>query len=141
MAKRLVPEFSEKKLKELSERIRPVARFQSDPQTQKLMLFPEGALYWTEPIDSASPVCFRILRPQGKAEDIEEFAGIETYHESPEGFFRPTIREILAQIPEEFSKTSVAFELKTITRWKRVGDKTYFVAAVMLYRNAADQKK
>lgn len=52
--------------------------------------------------------------PGGMAEGIEQYAHIITYHTfGAPSLFKPSVAEVLAQIPEALIETTVAFELRT----------------------------
>lgn len=121
-------EKNKEELKILSGKINPVIK-------------KDGYLYYIEPVDLQrmsflwSPVFTE------KALNIKVFCRIITYHSfSFHGFFKPTISEVLSQIPDEHIKNTVAFETigphdtSDLNNHKEAINDNYHVAITNLYK-------
>ena len=104
-----IPKISDERLHELHARIKPVVR---GAATKKgAVRHGGGDLYFIQDVDlrgiafTWDPV---LTQP---AEGLKELARIETYHTCGYyGFFKPSIAEVLAQIPSKYLDHCVAYE-------------------------------
>jgi hypothetical protein len=70
----------------------------------------------------------------GRTSDLGYFASISTYHTfGYQGFFKPSVAEVLAQIPEDLLGQTVAFEVLGPSRATADG---YHVATTRLYERS-----
>ena len=104
--------MSDVQLHKLSERIRPVKYFRSFSQ--------KTGLHFIEMKPPRAPDKHLIVPfledalPAAKADGLRVLADITTYHIFARGhhaYFKPTISEVLRQIPEEYLDKVVAFEI------------------------------
>lgn len=96
-----IPQITDEKLGELFERIKPVADFG----------FFLGLRY-IRPVDLRGTAYTWDTRPAKKIRGLKLLCTIKTYHEYDYyGLFKPSIAEVLAQIPEEHLNTVVAFQI------------------------------
>lgn len=95
-----IPEITDEELDTLSARIKPVVNFS---KKGKCFIKPVGlrtVAYTWEP------------KPDKKAKDLKPLRDIRTYHTyGYYGFFKPSIAEVIAQIPKELLDQVVAFEI------------------------------
>ena len=137
-----IPPLSNKKLEERFENIKPVLRFLEKESGEKYRSLDEGKLYYIEDVNLRN-MSFRWF-PKAKkiASDInqEHYKIINTLHESLfSSLFEPTIKEVLAQIPEEDLEKTVAFETipfsyeKTRENFFEFCGQGYIVAKTKLY--------
>jgi len=100
-----IPEITDERLNELAARIKPVHNFgkrrgRCYVKPMKRGDYLRGVAYTWEP------------RPADKVEDLRPISDIRTYHTfGYYGFFKPSIAEVLAQIPPEVIDQVVAFEI------------------------------
>ena len=95
-----VPEMSEQRLLELVERIKPVMTFKD-----------EGCCY-IKPVDPLSEAYMWDAEPAGRAVGLKALCDITTYH--PYGYygsFKPSVAQVILQIPPEHQDKVVAFEI------------------------------
>lgn len=95
-----VPEISERRILELAERIKPVVTFEQ-----------EGRCY-IKPVDLFSESYTWDPEPASKANGLKLLCDITTYH--PYGYygsFKPSIAQVILQIPSEHLDKVVAFEI------------------------------
>jgi hypothetical protein len=95
-----IPEVSEDRIKELARRIKPIVEFRGQGKCyiESVNLF--DTAYTCDP------------KSTGRAQDIKPLRDIRTYHKySFALFFKPSIAEVLAQIPEECLDRVIAFEI------------------------------
>lgn len=124
-----IPEVPQERIKELAERIRPVVEFAR-----------KGKCY-IEPVD-----LFRIAytwdpKSADKAKGLKPLCDITTHHTfGYHGFFKPSIAEVLAQIPAEHLDKVVAFEIvegpetaDDLDREREALNAGYHVATTRLY--------
>ncbi len=107
-----IPEMSETELHKLSEQVRPVKDFRSFSQKTGLH-FIEMKPLDTPDLHLSVPF-LENARPATKADGLRVLADITTYHIFARGhhaYFKPTISEVLRQIPEEYLDRVVAFEI------------------------------
>lgn len=94
-----VPEINDTKLNSLCERILPVVR-------------KNGALYYIEPVDPRKTSYIWSPTITTEATGLKEFIKINTIHKcSYYGFFKPSVAEVLAQIPDDILDKICAFEI------------------------------
>jgi hypothetical protein len=95
-----VPEMSDLRILELAQRIKPVVTFEE-----------EGCCY-IKPVDMFSESFTWDPEPASKATGLKLLCDITTYH--PYGYygsFKPSIAQVLLQIPSEHLGKVVAFEI------------------------------
>jgi hypothetical protein len=108
-AKALVPKISDTKLKKLAKRIRPVVRFAEGAKGK--FPDPRGVLYYIKPVHLRTGAFTWAPKPGRKAGKLRLVDTIQTYHEyGAPSLFKPSVAEVLAQIPEKHLKNIVAFE-------------------------------
>ena len=108
-----IPEISDERLETLAARIKPVIRFQATTagRFESIDRNPEGKPFYIEPVDFRRTAFTWDPKPTVEAEDIVPYKTIETFHTyGAPVFFKPSIAEVLAQIPEEDLERAVAFE-------------------------------
>lgn len=109
-----IPEISDEKLESLMEKIKPVIRYSRRiTGAFKLVKHSEGDLYFIEPVDPREIAFTWEPKPTKFARNVnpEPYKSIGTYHNyGAPVLFKPSIAEVLAQIPEEDIKRCVAFE-------------------------------
>ena len=95
-----IPEITDERLDELFDRIKPVVKF-------KLR-----GLCYIQPVDLRSIAYTWSPKSAGKAPKLEPICDITTYHSyGSYNLFKPSIAEVLAQIPDEHLENVVAFEI------------------------------
>lgn len=127
------PKISNKRLAELRERIRPVARFVREKDG--LSLNENGFLYYL--LVSAHPkneTFFMEMLAGEKCKGLKPFTKIETHHTTGGFFFKPSEAEILAQIPEGLLDTVVAYEVVGYSLDRPDGWADDSIAILQLYR-------
>lgn len=93
-----VPKITEERLAELLPRIRPVVR-------------KDGGLWYIKPVDPRRIAFLWDPTLDAKVEDLKELRGIHTFHDyGHPSLFKPSIAEVLAQIPADIVDETVAFE-------------------------------
>jgi hypothetical protein len=124
-----IPKVPEKTIRELAKRIRPVMRFarvtpklaKDDDVTLKLdrkgklVLDDRGSFYYLKPIPLFTTAFTwpGTPKPDLRAPRLQKIRTITTYHTwAYYGFFKPTISEVLSQIPEDIIDQVIAFELE-----------------------------
>lgn len=128
-----IPDVPEHRIHELARRIKPVVEFQR-----------KGKCY-IKPVDLFKIAYTWDPKPAGKAKGLRKLRDITTYHTySYYGFFKPSIAEVLAQIPEEHVNEVVAFEIvgspesaDDLNREREAIDAGYHVAVTTLYGRVA----
>lgn len=115
-----IPEISDAKLEELYKRIKPVVKR-------------KGKLYYIKDEDPRKVAFTWDPKLKNKAKKLEKLCNITTYHTyGYYGFFKPSIAEVIAQIPKYYLDKTVAFETLTdLTVENIVGD--YHVTTTTLY--------
>lgn len=118
-----IPEISGKKVKELYERIKPVVRYiKTNPtcsecghvEKQTYETDPRGKLYYIKDVNPQNVAFTWDPEPTRIAKGLRKLEDIVTYHSyAYYGFFKPSIAEVLAQIPEKYLSRVVAFETST----------------------------
>lgn len=105
-----IPEVPKGRVQELAERIKPVVRFALGEKG--LFRSSEGHLYYIKPVDLFGIAYMWSPKPEEKVVGLKPLCDITTYHiYAYYGFFKPTIAEVLAQIPAEYLDKVVAFEI------------------------------
>lgn len=125
-----IPEISDEKLEGLSAHIKPLVRrgdqlfFIEDPDPRNV------AFPWSPVLKEA-------------AEDLEVLSILPTLHSfGYHGLFKPSVAEVLAQIPDELLEEAIAFEVhapQNTTDLSRQWDAVnsgYHVAATTVYRQS-----
>jgi hypothetical protein len=105
-----IPAISNERLAELGARIKPVIRF----ATGERGLFQDrhGVAYFIEDVDPRRTAFTWDPKPTTPAEDLRTVTEVITYHTwAYYGFFKPSIAEVLAQIPGELVDRVTAFEI------------------------------
>ncbi|HXB12309.1 MAG TPA: hypothetical protein VNZ45_10005 [Bacteroidia bacterium] len=122
-----IPSISDDRLAELAHKIRPVYHDK------------DGKLMWRKPCDLKRIAFTWNLEPDGEATGLERMnAVLLTFHEyGHPSLFKPSIKEVLAQIPEYYIKDVVAFELTGPEDSPEALNAGYHVGKVVLY----EQKK
>jgi hypothetical protein len=124
-----IPEISDERLAELSERIKPLVRNG------------DGELCYIRPVDLRGTAYTWSPKIIEKAGEMNVITDITTYHTyGYYGFFKPSIGEVLAQIPAEYVDRVVAFEIikspetaDDLNREKAALNAGYHVATTRLY--------
>ena len=121
-----IPEISDRQLNKMLKVIKPVVRFElEDWETGKIKLDKEGepkrastgttwwGLFDIEPVDPRGIAYTWEPKPVGKwRHDISCFDIIRTYHRCGHpSLFKPSIAEVLAQIPKDIVDKTIAFEI------------------------------
>jgi len=92
--------MSEQRLLELVERIKPVVTFKD-----------EGCCY-IKPVDPLSEAYMWDAEPDGRAVGLKALCDITTYHPYDYyGSFKPSVAQVILQIPPEYQDKVVAFEI------------------------------
>jgi hypothetical protein len=103
-----IPPITDERIKELLARIKPVITKDGIKRYIKLCHPRNEAYTWD-------------AKPTDEAEGITPIIQIKTYHTfGYHGFFKPSLAEVLAQIPEEHIERCAAFEI--VERPKRAED-------------------
>lgn len=108
-----IPKISDERLYELYSKIKPVVRYTTEQRKGQLEYEKDdcGEPYYIEDVDLRSQAFTWDPAPAKRAGGLEEIAKIETYHTyAYYGFFKPTIAEVLSQIPEQYIDKVTAFE-------------------------------
>lgn len=95
-----IPKVSVEVITELAKRIKPV------------VLFEKKGICYIKPVDLFKVAFLWDTKPAKKATGLRALCEIITYHEfGYHGFFKPSIAEVLAQIPKEHLDKVTAFEI------------------------------
>jgi|SRR6266850_5096884 len=95
-----VPRLPEDRIRELAGRIKPVVEFKR-----------EGRCY-IKPVDVFAEAFTWDSEPASKATGLKPLCDITTYHPyGYYGFFKPSIAQVILQIPQEHLDTVIAFEI------------------------------
>jgi len=114
-----IPSLSEKKLLERASRIKPVVR-------------DKESLHFIKPVDIQSVAFTWAPELTEDAEMLHEFHRIKTYHSfGYGGLFKPSIEEVLAQLPDDIARQMVAFE--TFLMSQEICDGSYHLAETIIY--------
>jgi hypothetical protein len=102
--------ISDERLTELAKRIKPVVRFAEGEEG--LFVHSKGSLYYIKDVDLRKTAFTWDPEADRLADTFTTICDIQTYHSwSYYGFFKPSIAEVLTNIPEEFLEQVVAFEI------------------------------
>lgn len=105
-----IPEISDQRLKELTARIKPIVRFAQDEIG--FTRNEDGAQFYIEDVDPRNVAFTWDPKPTTEASGLTTLTDIRTYHSwGYYGFFKPSVAEVLAQIPEELVDRVAAFEI------------------------------
>jgi len=105
-----IPEISNERLKELVKRIRPVVRYAKGEKG--LFESGEGIPYYIKPVHPRNVSYLWNAKPVKMAAGLATLTDITTYHTyGYHGFFKPSIAEVIAQIPEKHIDRIMAFEI------------------------------
>lgn len=156
-----IPEVPQKVIGELAKRIRPVIRFARvrqkirngkivevlDPNG-KLQRDDRGSLYFIKPVNPFNIAFPWDPKPDTRAPRLQELCKITTYHTwAYYGCFKPTIAEVLAQIPAEHLDKTIAFSTQgpetaaDLNRHIEITNEGYHVAETTLYIRRPWRKK
>lgn len=127
--KTYIPKVDRKILIELAAKIRPLFKF-------------DGVLYFIKPQDIFNVSYIWEPVKDKKASNLEQIKDITTYHGfNYYGFFKPSVSEVLAQIPKKLINQVTAFEIinrplyaNDLNREKKALDNGYHVATTRLYK-------
>ena len=98
--KRWIPKISDEELNDLFTHIKPVIDF-----------YGKGKRY-IEPVDLRGTAFIWDPEPAEKAKGLKMLRDIRTYHSyAYYGLFKPSIAEVIAQIPKELLDQVIAFEI------------------------------
>ncbi len=131
MSKKInIPKMSDEKLSKLLERIKPVVRFAKIRTSRKelgdgrfsitmkphpkgkLQVWDAGEPYYIKSVDPRKVSFIWSAKADKLAEGLNKIADITTYHTfGYHGFFKPSIAEVIEQIPKKFLGKVVAFEI------------------------------
>lgn len=140
--KKWIPSVPRNRIMEIAEQIKPVVRFVGAPDDFHQSM--EGEPYYVEPVDLFNVAYTWDPKPLDKAMGLETVCDIRTYHTfGYYGFFKPSIAEVLAQIPEEHLSRVIAFEIvdspkdaSDLNRELEAVNAGYHVAITRLYSRA-----
>ena len=124
-----IPPIDGERLAELVERIKPIVDF------------PRKGKCYIKPVDPSKVAYTFDPKPTEPAGDLVTLDDITTYHGyGYYGIFKPSIAEVLAQIPTELIDRVVAFEIidwprdaSDLNREREALDAGYHVATTRLY--------
>lgn len=98
---------NKREILKLAKQIKPVVKAKLPGQN-----FSKGGLFYILPVDVYEKGFRRNEEPLCKAEGLYKLAKIDTLHVAVNGNqFRPSIEEVLQQIPEEYLRDAVAFSI------------------------------
>ena len=107
-----IPEISNRRLKQLYGRIKPVVRFAKDNGSYEQHY--DGNLFYIKDVDLRNVAFTWDPTPAKKVEGLEKLCELTTYHSyGYHGFFKPSVAEVISQIPSEYVDDCVAFETTT----------------------------
>jgi len=123
-----IPALKDAELKHLSKRIEPLVEKDNELRRIKKCDLKTIAFMWSPKF-------------KGVADDVEPFRSIITYHTwAYYGFFKPTIYEVLAQIPDDCLGETVAFsvagpeDVDDLNEQRDILNEGYHRAVTTLYR-------
>ncbi len=124
--KPVMPEVDDERLAALAERIKPLIRVSN------------GKLFHIEPVDLRRMAYTWSPKVTVEAEPLEAIATVDTLHSyGAPVFFKPSVAEVIAQIPEEVVDTIAGFSLEgplDMGRENAALQAGYHVARTTLYR-------
>lgn len=107
-----IPKISNRTLKELYKQMKPVVRF--GLFGKKLEPDDRGELYYIKDPDLRGEAFTWDPEATKKATGLKKLEDIVTYHSyGYYGFFKPSIAEVVAQIPKKYLSKVAAFETST----------------------------
>ena len=112
MSKRIwIPEMPEDDIRRLAETIKPIVRFAEGKEG--LFRSEQGFPYRIEPVDLFKTAYTYDPKPTTRFEgELVPLRDITTYHSyGYYGCFKPSVAEVLAQIPDDIVDQVVAFEI------------------------------
>jgi|APSaa5957512622_1039677.scaffolds.fasta_scaffold64065_2 hypothetical protein len=130
----------DKKLNELYEKIKPVIGYVEIRSRGKTNLEKrsDGDLYYIKEVDLKGCAYTWDPNPTKPAYGLEELDEITTYHTyGYHGFFKPSIAEVLSQIPKGCLDEVVAFQ--TLTDSADISGE-YHAATTVLYRRQTEEE-
>lgn len=124
-----IPPITDERLNELAEKIKPIVRMDDEP-------------HYIEPVDLRRTAYTWDPKPADRAEGLGEICDIRTYHSyGAPVYFKPSIAEVIAAIPEEHLGEVVAFEIvespetaDDLNKELEALNAGYHVATTRLYR-------
>lgn len=143
MGESRIPEISDEELRELHARIKPVVRFNivtsKNGEIKPTEVYEEGLLFYIKDVDPRDVAFTWEPEPVKKADGLERLDDIVTYHTfGAPILFKPSIAEVLAQIPEKYKEKAVAFEVRTndMGPWNVISNEegSYHVTVTRLYQ-------
>lgn len=135
-----IPEIADTVLEALAMQMKPAVRFVKG-EGGRLITHDEGELYWIKPVDLRRTAFTWDPKPTRRATGLVKLRDITTCHTyGYHGFFKPSIAEVIAQIPLEILPDVVAFETRTdLGLGNIVGD--HHVTTTTLYGSRRKKKK
>ncbi|OVE74468.1 hypothetical protein BVX95_02370 [archaeon D22] len=133
-----IPKISDKKMNELYSRVKPVVRCAEVRYAGQVNyeLHDKGDLYFIEEVDPREVAFTWDPKPKERADGLIELAQINTLHTyGYHGFFKPSVAEVLSQIPQEYLSDVVAFE----TEYAGFSG-SYHAGQTKLYRSSNPQE-
>jgi hypothetical protein len=112
-----IPEVSRERIEELARKIRPVVHFVPKGEGEEGVRRGEfgsenGELRYIEPVDLFGVAYTWDAKPAEPATGLAPVRDITTFHTwGYYGLFKPSIAEVLAQIPDDLIDRVVAFEI------------------------------
>jgi len=143
MEKSRIPVISNEELDWLYSRIKPVIRygikFRKNGKIDPSEVDVDGLPFYIKDVDPREWAFTWGPKSTRQADDIERLDDIITYHTyGAPSLFKPSVAEVLAQIPEEYLEKTVAFEVRAenLREWNHVeeGGKYYHVTMTRLYQ-------
>ena len=136
-----IPEVPSERIEELSKRIKPVVRFSRRGFFMRLCVSADGKPFFIKKVDLFGIAFTWSPKPTKRARGLKQVVDITTYHTwGYYGCFKPSIAEVLAQIPDEYVYEVNAFEIvdspKTsadLCRYPEELNEGYHVATTRLY--------
>jgi len=129
-----IPKISDEKLEELSKRIRPAKE-------------ENGELFYYKSCDLRNE-SFSWAEKDCKAKGLKEFASLPTLHTyAYYGFFKPSVAEVLAQLPEDVLDKVIAFKVigpetaSDLNKHKEELNAGFHVAETILYTRENNGKR
>ena len=125
-----IPKISDEKICELSKAIQPLFKTGENKE-----------LHWMKPVDPRNVAFTWDSESAGAATKVEPYKTIRTLHTyGYYGFFKPSIAEVLAQLPEEEIGTVVGFstdgpnDVDELNKEKEALNQGFHVGKTTLYR-------
>jgi len=110
MKKKLIPNISKKRLQKLAKQIKPIDYFWLEDCQYSTLCYIKGHFYVK---NTRLHTAFLWSEEAGKeVTDLKPLINIKTFHRwGYYGFFKPSVAEVLAQIPKKYLKQVVAFRI------------------------------